>query len=280
MGAGIIAGIVIIVLLLGLAVTFLILWLYNRNKKQASKDLSIAGLKFSTTNTSITGTWLVTGDVNNVITMYVDTMPINLDTTGKVEMDKNPKVQSATALGSVKTVTVNNLTDKTKYFVELVVSNPADKGFNPNKATLITGNVIPTGSFILQEIHTPGGISLDLNDKTKVVYSNTANKTDTNDLWSYDTANFTISTKNLGASSTAPRPTLYNNNGILAAKPATPTPSADSQWTYNEKGNNLWCIKGQNLCLDLVRPVGSNQEIKIIADSKTEWINLAVPGIL
>ena len=161
--------------------------------------------------------------------------------------------------------------------MELVVKNPDFTGFNPNTGTVVTGSGIPQGVFIIQEIHTPGGISLDVKDSTKVTYEQGANKADTNDLWMYDSAKFTISTQNVGASSTAPRPTLYNNNGILAAKPAEVNPTANSQWSFV---NQKWCIKGTDICMDLETPAEkSGQQIKVITGSKSQWVNTSVKGV-
>ena len=283
MSAGIVFGVIILILLLAAAVTFLILWLNSRNKKNTEvKDLEITGVKFQVNNeTSVTATWESVGNSKDQVILYADTIPINLDASGKPEPAKNPKVLSSPKVsGNAKTVTLTGLNKNTKYYLDLVVTNSDFTGFNPVSETIHTNGNIPDGSFIIKELHTPGGISLDVNDITKVTYDQKANKTDVNDLWSYDTKNFTISTRNLGTVSTANRPTLYNNNGVLAAKPSQPTPSPDSQWEYNTKGDNKWCIKGTEVCMDLVQPVAeSGQEIKLVSGSNTKWVNQSVAGV-
>ena len=278
MSAATIFLVIIIVLLLAAAVVFLILWLNNRNKKNTEKkDLEIEGVKFTAGENSVTANWTSVGNGKDVVTLYADTIPINFSADGKPELDKNPKVKtSQTVSGNAKTVTLGNLALKTKYYVSLVVTNPDFTGFNPTNSTVTTGADVPTGSFIIQEIHTVGDISLDVNDNTKVTYDKGANKADTNDLWSYDTEKFTISTRNLGASSTAPRPTLFNNNGILAAKPAEVTPSKDSQWEYKD---HRWCLRGTDMCMDLESPITTGQEIKVVSNAKTQWVNESVRGV-
>jgi len=279
MNAAAIFAIIIIILLLAASITFLILWLNKRNQKNTQKkDLAIEGVQFQGGETSVTSTWTSVGNSNDQVTLYADTIPINLDANGKPEPDKNPKVlKSNTVSGNAKTLTLNNLAKETKYYVDLVVTNTNFSGFNPNPGTIVTGSGIPDGNFLIQEIHTPGGISLDIKDPTKVTYEQGANKSDTNDLWSYDKEKFTISTTNVGARSTAPRPTLYNNNGILAAKPAETTPSANSQWTFN---NHKWCIKGTDVCMDLERPIEkSGQQIKLVSGATTQWLNVSVKGV-
>lgn len=278
MSAAVIFGVILIVLLLAASITFLILWLNKRNQKNnANKELAIADVKFIPGETSVTATWSVVGNEKDEVILYADTIPINLNANGDPETDKNPKVKSSNKVsGNSKTVTLNNLELKTKYYLELVVTNPDVRGFNPNTGTIVTGSsVIPEGNFIIQEIHTPGGISLDVNDPTKVTYEQGANKADTNDLWTYDTEKMTLTTRNVGVTSTAPRPTLYNNNGILAAKPEQTNPTPDSQWTFE---NHKWCIKGTETCMDLESPK-SGQQIKLINSSKTQWVNTSVKGV-
>jgi len=279
MNAAAIFGIIIIVLLLAASITFLILWLNKRNQKNtAKKDLAISDVVFIPGETSATATWTSVGNSKDQVVLYADTIPINLDANGKPEIDKNPKVKTSnTVSGNAKTVAINNLEKETKYYLELVVTNPDVTGFNPNTGTIVTGSGIPAGNFIIQEIHTPGGISLDVNDSTKVTYEQGANKADTNDLWTYDAVKMTLLGKNVGASSRAPRPMLYNNNGVLAAKPEQTTPPSDSQWAYQ---NHKWCLKGTELCMDLETPIAkSGQQIKVITGSKTQWVNSSVKGV-
>jgi hypothetical protein len=277
MNAAVIFGVILIVLLIAASITFLILWLNKRNeKKTANKDLAIADVNFIPGETSITATWTVVGNEKDEVILYADTKPIKLNANGE-PVSENVKSSNKVS-GNSKIVTITNLERETKYYLELVVKNPNVTGFNPNTGTVVTGsNVIPQGNFIIQEIHTPGGISLDVNDSTKVTYEQGANKADTNDLWTYDPEKMTLTTRNVGATSTALRPTLYNNNGILAAKPEQTNPTSDSQWTFE---NHKWCIKGTDTCMFLESPIAkSGQEIKLTTSSNTQWVNTLVKGV-
>ncbi len=134
MSAGVVFGVIILLLLLAASITFLILWLNNRNKKNTQvKDLSINGVKFNVDSpTSVTATWESVGNLKDEIILYGDTIPINFDASGKPELDKNPKVlQSHKVSGNTKTVTLSGLNKNTKYYLDLVVTNPDFVGFNP-----------------------------------------------------------------------------------------------------------------------------------------------------
>jgi len=276
MSTAVIFGVIIIILLLAAAITFLLLWLNNKNNKNTEKkDLAIEGVKFTLqTDTSVTATWTNIGSSDDIVTLYASPDPINMGADGKPE-GTNVSISNSVN-GNAKSVTLSNLKKDTKYYLDLVVTNTKFTGMNPTPGIIFTSITVPTTSFLIEEIHTKGGISLDLKDTTKVTYDVGANKTDTNDLWSYDTTKFTISTRSLGVNSNAPSPTLYNNNGILAAKPAEANPSANSQWEYK---NNRWCIKGTEMCMDITKPVTTGGEIKIVSNGSTQWINLSVSGI-
>lgn len=282
MSAGIVFGVIILLLILAAAVTFLILWLNSRNKKNTEvKDLNITGTKFTLNNqVAVTAAWESIGNSKDQVVLYADTTPINFNSDGTPDTSKSPKVLSSNKVsGNAKTVTLTGLNTNTKYYLDLVVTNPDFTGFNPVSETIHTNGNVPETSFIIQELHTNGGISLDVNDSSKVTYDTKANKTDVNDLWSYDKVRFTISSRNLGITSTANRPTLYNNNGVLAAKNAQATPSSDSQWEYNTKGDNKWCIKGTDVCMDLEQPVKDGQEIKLVSGANTKWTNNSVTTV-
>jgi flagellar basal body-associated protein FliL len=267
--------IIVIILLLIAAIVFLILWLAKAGtQKNQKNELSISGVKFNFTASSIIATWDSVGNASDIVTLYADTKPIILNAEGKPET--TTIVSSGPVSGTSKTATINTgLTPNTKYYVDLVVTNPNFVGFNPNPDIVFTGESIPTTNFIIQEINTIGAITLNTTDQTKVFYQTGVNKTDISDIWTYDTTNFTISTRSLGASSTAPRPTLYNNNGVLAAKDATSaTTDATSQWIYNVNGNNRWCIKGTITCMNLSSPIVNNSPITLVENSPTKFINI------
>lgn len=274
--------IIVIVLLLIAAVVFLILWLAKGGtQKNQKKELSITGLKFNYTTTSVTATWDNVGNPNDVVTLYADINPINFNAEGKPEVSSSPGTQvvsqvlaSSPVSGTSKTVTLTGLKENTKYYVDLVVTNPNFVGFNPNPDIIFTSETIPTSNFLIQEINTIGAIALNVNDQTKVYYQTGVNKSDINDIWTYDATNFTISTRGLGANSSS-RPTLYNNNGVLAAKNATSATDPSSQWTYNINGNNRWCIKGTTTCMNLASPV-NNSPILLTENSTTKFVNIPV----
>ena len=199
--------------------------------------------------------------------LYASVEPINFSADGKPESSN--VLSSQTVNGN--TVPLSGLKKDTKYYLDLVVTNPDFTGFNPTPGIIFTSVTPPTDSFIIEEIHTTGGISLNTKDNTKITYDVGANKTDTNDLWTYDSKTFTISTNNVGTKSTAKKSVLYNNNGILAAKPSETTPSTDSQWEYK---NNKWCVKGTEMCMQINKPVSTGDEIKVISEGTSQWINL------
>jgi hypothetical protein len=268
--------IVVIVLLLVAAITFLILWLIKGGtQKDQKKQLAITGLKFNYTTSSVIATWDAVGNPSDVVTLYADTNPINFNAEGKPE--SGTILASPPVSGTVKTVTLTGLKPNTRYYVDLVVTNPNFVGFNPNPDVIFTSETIPTTNFIIQEINTIGAIALNTKDQTKVYYQVGVNKSDINDIWTYNPTDFTISTRGLGASSTAPSPTLYNNNGVLAAKDATSAKAdPNAQWTYNVNGNNRWCIKGTTTCMNLTSPVSNLSPIAVTENSTTKFVNIPI----
>jgi len=266
--------IIVIVLLLIASIVFLILWLTKGGtKNDQKKQLSISGLKFNYTTNSITATWDNVGNANDIVTLYADTNPINFNAEGKPE---TAVLSSSSVSGTTKTVTLTTgVKPNTRYYVDLVVTNPTFVGFNPNPDIIFTSETVPTTNFIIQEINTIGAIALNLNDQTKVYYQTGVNKSDINDIWTYDPNNFTISTRGLGANS-ANQPALYNNNGVLAAANlSTVKTNPNAQWTYNVNGNNRWCVKGTTTCMSLPTPT-NNSPISVTENSTTKFVNIPI----
>ena len=251
-----------------IALVFLILWL---TKNANNNNLSLTGLKFSLLNqTTLVATWQGIGNANDQVTLYADTAQVALDNTGKAT---NANVlKGGPVPGSARTVSIPNLSLNTTYFAKLVVTNGTQsKSYD---ATIFTGT-IPTDSFIISEIHTAGAIQLNSNNQT--VSYNTSPSKSSNDLWRYDTA-----TSRLGASVLVGGVTepifLYNNNGTLAAAPASNTAvnNTNAEWTYNLNGNNRWCLKNvPNTCMNLTTPVSGTAPITVALNSTTQWKNIA-----
>jgi hypothetical protein len=269
-------GIIIFILVI-LAIVFLILWLVNRSKVHAqNSQLSIKDLQFCLENTTtVNATWSGTGNPGNQVTLYADTKTINFNASGKPEDNANIKT-SETVSASSKKVSLSGLTPNTKYFLAVTIINPKLTGFNSEPGQIYTG-LIPEGSFVIQEINTPGAISLDVNNDTTVTYDKSVNKSEVNDIWTYDPKNFTISTRGVGANSNTV-PTLFNNNGVLAAEDLSTLEknsnfNSIAQWEYDKC--NRWCLKSNpNLCMHLERPVEASSSIKLVENSKIQWINL------
>jgi len=271
-----ILGIIIIVLII-LAVIFLILWLANNGKVNTqNSQLSINDLKFSLKDTStVEATWSSVGNPGNEVILYADTFPINFNASGQPEDNVNIKTSSKVN-GSTKVISLSGLTPNTKYYLAVNVTNPKFTGFNSNPGLIYTGE-IPASSFIIQEINTPGAISLDVNNNTTITYEKTINKTEVNDIWLYNPKNFTLSTRGVGSNSNK-IPTLYNNNGILASQDLSVLEKESNfnsiaQWEYDR--SNRWCLKNSpNVCMHLDVPAANSSSIKLIENSKTQWINL------
>ncbi len=266
--------IVVIVILLLSTTVFLFLWLTKTGILNTQKKrLTITNVKFKC-NGTITATWDSVGDPKDLVTLYAATNnPIDFNADGTPSSPNN--LVSPTVSGSAKTVSIPGAAQNTKYYVSLVVTNPDFVGFN------VTSNVISTcgnaldGNFVMQEMNTPGAVEINISDPTRISYNTGVNKAGMNDIWMYDKTSGTISTRSTGTNSTAPRPTLYDNNGTLSAKPATPSPDANSQWTYNVDSPNSWCIKGTTRCMSLSSPITSGESIIIRDGSDTKFINIA-----
>ena len=196
-GATWILGIIVFILII-LAVIFLILWLVNRGKvNPQNSQLTIKDLIFSLSNTTtVSATWSSVGDPGDQVTLYADIVPINFNASGKPENNPNIKT-SQTVNGSAKTVSLTGLTPNTKYFLAVTVTNPKLTGFNSDPGLIYTGTV-PGSSFIIQEINTPGGISLNLDNNTTILYDKNVNKSDVNDIWIYDPKNFRSEERRVG----------------------------------------------------------------------------------
>lgn len=268
---------IIIILLVILAIVFLILWLVNRGKiNPQNSQLSIKNLVFSLVNlTTVQAKWSETGNSGNQITLYADTIPINFNASGKAV--NNPKIKmSQTVTSGTKTVSLSNLTPNTKYFLAVTVTNPKFTGFNSEPGQIYTGEV-PIGSFIIQDINAPGAISLDINNNTTVLYDKNVNKTEVNDIWMYNPANFTISTRGVGANS-GTVPTLFNDNGVLSSQDLSTLNKNENfksiaEWIYDK--SNRWCLRSNpKFCMYLETPVAPSSSIKIVENSQTQWINL------
>lgn len=257
-------GIIVILILLGLAITFLVLWLMKKNNNANSKtELSITGLKvFLSDPTTVTATWNSTGNSGNQVTIYADTQRINFDAEGNVEKATVNLVKGGPVSSGTKTVAAANLGPGAVYYVDVVVTNPNIKAFNPNPFTIFTGPV-PTTEFRISELQTPGGIELSSDNTTVTYVTNLANKNN-DDLWTYDSTALTL--KGNGISQ---NPILYNNNGTLAATNSSSVSAANSQWIYTN--DNKWCLKATpDLCFSIT---GSSPTISVIANSSSQWSN-------
>ena len=264
--------IVIIVVVVIIAIIFLVLWLsktgtVNNQKKQ----LTITGAKIIC-NGDIVATWTGVGNAADQVTLYAANSPIDFHADG------TPSSVGATASQKVPatagTVSIPGAMQNTKYYVSLVVTNPNFVGFNVVNDIISTCGGNLQGNFIIQEMNTPGAIQVNTSDPTKVVYSKGVNKSGINDIWTYDSTNFTISTRSTGVNSTAPRPTLYDNNGILSAKPMSASPDMNSQWVYNSGSPNSWCIRNTTRCMSLPSPIQDNSGIAVQDNSDTRFINI------
>ena len=264
--------IVIIVILVIIAIIFLVLWLVKGTTTNNQKrQLAITGVKIIC-NGDIVATWTGVGNAADRVTLYAASSPIDFHADGTPS--STGATASQTVPGAAGTVSIPGAMNNTKYYVSLVVTNPNFVGFNVVNDIISTCGGSLQGNFIIQEMNTPGAIQVDVNDQTKVVYSKGVNKSGINDIWTYDSTNFTISTRSTGVNSTAPRPTLYDNNGILSAKPATPSPDMNSQWVYNSGSPNSWCIRNTTRCMSLPSPIQDNSGIAVQDNSDTRFVNI------
>ena len=197
----------------------------------------------------------------------------------------NPKVLSSqTVPGNSKTVSLDNLSPNTTYFIKLVVTNPNIVGFNVKDDMAYTGDV-PKENFVISELHTSGAIETvgppDTNNNLEIIYNTKPNKNNLADQWEYDTAKFTITQKGVGKFSGIDF-ALYNNKGVLTSKDIKILEQEDSEltnarWIYSGLENNRWClISNPNLCMNLTTPTSGIDKISIIRDTKSQWKNLRV----
>ena len=272
MNAWIFFSITTFIVILGIGITFLIIWLTKSSgKANAKKELAINGLKISLANpTTVTSTWDSVGNSGDEVTMYADTKNIDLDADGKPEATKNPNVLTAGPVaGSVKTLSISTLKVNQKYYVQVVVTNPKISGFNSEMKEVYTGIPIPPGDFSIHEFDSQGSISL-ASDNMTVTYEK--NEKSGSDIWTYNSNNFTISGAELGGNTA---PVLYNNNGILAATdPDDVTVAQSIQWTYTD--DNRWCLKNSpEVCMHLGTPNVKSSPIQVTSGSKSQWQNIS-----
>lgn len=260
--SGIIIGIIIFVLA-GLAVTFFILWILQRKTGTPSPTpgtLSIVNPVFTSGNTSATATWMSTGNTEDVVTLFADTaMPV-FDNSGLT----TASILRISVPASAKTVTLNGLRTNVRYYVSLVVTNPNIPGYNVTNSVIFTGSVIPTTTFIMQDINMLGSITLNPNSSTGVSYVLGVNKTTLGDLWSYDTTTRMLFARGIGANSG----NIYYLSGIggMVSVDTNSTPTADKIWSYV---NNQWCLGTTNTCISLV-----NGMLLMSPSSTSRFINV------
>ena len=260
-----------------LALVGILIWLLVRNRSNnnnnVNADLNITGVNFNlVNNNTITATWTSVGNSSDVVTLYADTSQINLNASGKPEGSSTFLMSGPTA-GNNRTITLTGLTGSTTYYLDLVVTNPNISGFNPTPDIVFTSGVAPTGSFVMQQISNPGGVTLNSN-LTSVSYSLGSSKSSINDVWSYDSSSMNLSTVGTGINS-GTTSCLYNNGGILAAQNCNSVKgNANAQWTYNVRGNNRWCLNGTQTCMSLALPITNNEQIMLVDNSTTKFINI------
>lgn len=269
--------VILVVILIALVILFLILWLNAKgSKSNGVRDLGITDVVFSLPDAnSINATWGAVGNIGDVVTLYASTSPINFNSNGVPEPGQNISASNSVP-GGARTVTVTGLNKNTKYYVDLVVTNPNITGFNPTPDIIYTGVEVPASPFVITEINTRGGISLNTSDNTTVTYDTVVNK-NLNDIWSYDPSDMTISTQGVGKFSRT-QPALYNNNGVLSAADlstlkSNPNFANIGQWVYSSSNN--WCLKNNpSFCMNLTLPVTTNSPVTVISNSNSKWINV------
>ena len=267
--------VILILILLALAITFLVLWLIKREKKENNPgDLVINNLVVRLTDQSTaTATWSNTGSGSNQVFMFADTQKINIDPSGKPSQASGNLLSSGPVSENLRTISIQNLKPQTKYFIEVVVTG--DGRSNSNPATLFTGGV-PTTEFSIEELNASGGIELG-SDRTTVTYQSKLLNKNLDDLWTYNTQNFRLTSRRTGGATGA---VLYNNNGTLAAAASNSSvlTNANSQWTYNSNGQNKWCLQGSNtVCLKVTDLSADNSPIQVISGGDSQWKNKTTP---
>lgn len=269
MDGGTIFLIIFVLILLALAITFLVLWLINRNKKKQNNpdDLTLTGLDVRlTAPDTVTATWTNTGAAGNKVTLFADTQRIELDSAGRPIKASPDLVIGGPVNEGSKTVSATGLKPSTKYNIDIVVTG--DNRHKVSPAIIWTGTIPPT-EFQIQELNTSGGIELG-SDNTTVAYESVLLNKNNDDLWSYNSQTFKIT-----GNGTNSRPALYNNNGTLAATTDTSIlTSANSEWVYNPNGRNRWCLKSSpDTCLQVNSLTGPTSFINVISGGASQWLN-------
>lgn len=271
MNGGTIFLIVFVLVLLGLAVTFLVLWLINRNKQKENNpnDLVLTGLDVRlTAPDTVTATWTNTGSSGNQVTLYADTQRIELDSAGKpVQASKN-LITGGPVSEATRTVSANGLLPNVIYYIDVVVT-----GDNRHKAApaIVWTGTVPSEEFVIQELNTGGGIQLN-SDNVTVSYQKTLANKNNNDLWSYNPTTFKLTGNGTGGNT---NPVLYNNSGTLAASSdSNILTSANSNWVYNPNGRNAWCLQASpDLCLQVPDLSAETSPVQVASGTPSKWLN-------
>lgn len=269
MDTGTIVAWVLFGIALILAVVFLILWLTKKTETPPGSELFIRGLTFALQGTTLVSTWTSTTSPTNQVTMYADTKQVDLSSTGTPT--STTVLRSSTVNGSVGRLEIPGLLANTTYFATVVVTD-GTKYIHENKTINTSG--VPVGNFIIQEIHSTGGITLNSTNGT-VVYETTPNKS-VNDLWTYDGTTSKLRPSMLVGGIPGSM-VLYNNNGTLAAgsEGTQAVTAANSEWTYNTT-ENAWCLKATpTLCMNVATPINVSSPVTI-GTARTKWVNTAV----
>lgn len=267
--------VILILILLAVAITFLVLWLIKKEKKENNPDdLAINNLVVRLTDAStVTATWSNTGSNNNQVTMFADTEKINIDPSGKPSQASNNLLIGGPVNENVRTLSIANLKPNTKYFIEVVVTG--DGRSNSNPATVYTGSV-PAGEFAIEELNASGGIELG-GDSTTVTYQTRLLNKNLDDLWIYNPQNFRLTSRRTGGTTGS---VLYNNNGTLAAIASNSNvlTDANSQWVYSPNGQNKWCLRNStNVCFKVNDLSADNSPVQVVSGGDSQWKNKATP---
>jgi len=283
MSAGIIVGVIIIIVLLALAGTFIALYIVERNKKPKDPGaVSIQGAKFNLkgvpetnpTSYDVDASWDNTAK-NNKVTLYASTKPITVSEGGKASSKDTDMKSSQTVDGTTtKSVTISGLIPETTYYLTLIAVNESlSQTVND---TVFTDTVLE-GEFTIQDIESKGFIQLvDSNNQYSVTLTKSGDKTTIDDVWEYDRgqfgepATFTLFSK---AVSDTPDVVLYNNKNTLGADNIDNLQPSDYQWVYNpEKAPNQWCLKSDpTQCMSVAKGATT---ITVATDSTTKWNNI------
>ncbi len=185
--------IILLILVIAAAITFLVLWLVQRDRQE---ELQIFGVSFKVaSDTSIQASWTSVGSNNDVVTLFVYE-------TGKGIRFNNNGTPSTTVAGrssvtdpnTVKTVTVTGLIKDVTYDAVLVVTNSGISGYNGgNTGTgLTTGSNDPGIKFTITSLGQTGQIIYDTEDLT--VEYELGSITINNNLFHFDSEVFICTT--------------------------------------------------------------------------------------